>query len=83
MRAGNSAQYDYEVGLTEFQNKNYEAAFRNWLSAGKKGLAIALCDVGWLYSKGLGVEKDDQKAFEYMHMAAVAGFPRAQVRTCP
>lgn len=80
---GSSAQADYEMGLNEFQNKNYEAAFKYWLSAGKKGLAIALCDVGWLYSKGLGVEKDDQKAFEYMHMAAVAGFPRAQVCFVP
>ncbi len=68
----------YKQGLRAYENNDHVGALNLWLEASKLGVAAAMCDVGWLYGRGLGTEKNEAKAFEYMSLSARLGFPRAQ-----
>lgn len=46
--------------------------------AAEGGNADAQCELGWMYSEGRGVDRDDAKAVDWMQKAAEQGNARAQ-----
>jgi len=74
------AQSDvYKCGLAYFVNQQYPEALQAWQTGIEKDDPHCLCDVGYMHVKGLGVEADPVKAFNYMLRAAKLGYPRAMV----
>lgn len=73
-----SPEEEHAFGITAFTNKDYKTAFYHWLNAANAGNAEAMCDVGWMYSQGHGVWKDDQQAFRWMLESAKRDYVRAQ-----
>jgi TPR repeat protein len=47
--------------------------------AALKGAPEAQCQMGVIYLQGIGVDRDDQKGFEWMKKAALSGFGPAQL----
>lgn len=52
---------------------NYEEAARCYRTASEKGHLDATCNLGYLYTLGLGVEKDDAESFRLFEHAAQHG----------
>ena len=61
---------DLKTAKSAYSQKDYVTAAANWLPLAHKGNATAQLELGKLYLKGLGVEQNNQKAFEYLRMAA-------------
>ncbi len=61
-----------------FDQKNYAKAHTLWLSAADAGSAGAELQLARLYEQGLGVERNDQRAFEFVQRSAKNGQPQAQ-----
>src|SRR5580765_7775475 len=68
------APQDLMAGALEaeaaFQAKNYTEAYKEWMALAQKGDAIAQFNVGFLYSRELGVPLDYSKAAEWWDKAA-------------
>ncbi|MGR2884508.1 tetratricopeptide repeat protein [Vibrio vulnificus] len=58
--------------------KKYKAAYAEWLPLAENGDAQAQYSIGWMYSKGLGVEKSVAKALDWYVKSANQGFVDAQ-----
>lgn len=56
-----------------------QEAFQQSLEQAKKGDAESLFELAYAHSRGLGTEKDLDKAFEYLTQAADKGHGRAQL----
>ena len=54
---------DYETGLNEYKNKNYNKAFKIFLNLAKSGDARAQSDIAGMYFNGWGVNVDHKKHF--------------------
>ncbi|MGU3814514.1 tetratricopeptide repeat protein [Vibrio diabolicus] len=68
----------YEKGYIALSQKKYETAYQEWLTLAEKGDAQAQYSIGWMYSKGLGVEKSIKKALDWYVKSANQGFIDAQ-----
>ncbi|MDX1812713.1 MAG: tetratricopeptide repeat protein, partial [Gammaproteobacteria bacterium] len=68
----------YEDGVNAAKLGDYQTALNLWKPLADKGDAKALYQIGRLYRKGLGVEKDFGKAFHYFLNAGQKGHARAQ-----
>lgn len=64
---------DIEKGDRAFKAKDYPAALQSYQEAAKAGSPAAENDLGYLYEKGLGVEKDTAQALAHYRAAAKAG----------
>lgn len=73
-----AAQQQYADGLDLFSKKQYDEAYKCWLSSAQQGYPKAMCDVGWMLSQGHGTSQDEKAAFEWMLRAAQSGYTRAQ-----
>lgn len=51
----------------------YEKCFEGHLLLAEKGYPLAECQVGFFYHEGLGVEKNDERAFYWTERAAEHG----------
>lgn len=71
-------EQEHALGMTAFTNKDYKVAFDKWLSAARNGSAEAMCDVGWMFSQGHGVAKNNSQAFKWMCESAKLNYVRAQ-----
>ena len=69
---------DVAAGLKAFKSGDYSAAYKEWKPLADKGDANAQCNLGILYSKGLGVQKDPAEAFRLFNLAAVQGNTQAE-----
>lgn len=67
-----------EEGRDFMETDNYTAAMEEFLPAARSGNADAEELIGVLYALGLGVEKDDERAFEWYLRASLKGHPGAQ-----
>ena len=68
-----------EMGLKCLhEDGNYDAAFGYLTKAAELGDADARHRLGWMYGKGEGVEKDDEKAVYHYEIAAIGGHPDAR-----
>jgi len=72
------ATAEMEAGLELMNAGNYAAAFEQLLPAAQAGNADAEELIGVLYASGLGVERDDVRAFEWYLRASMKGHPGAQ-----
>lgn len=69
---------DFNDGLLAFRTKDYEGAAKQWTPLAKEGDPRAQTNLGLLYSRGLGVSKDGQKALVWFEKAAQQGYPTAE-----
>ena len=67
-----------EEGRDFMEAGKYSAAMEEFMPAAKSGNADAEELIGVLYAMGLGVPKDDQRAFEWYLRSAMKGHPGAQ-----
>ena len=73
-----SARAGLEEGLKAMMASDFETALAEFLPAAQAGNADAEEFIGVLYAMGLGVERDDQRAFEWYLRASLKGHPGAQ-----
>ncbi|SPE41973.1 Sel1 domain protein repeat-containing protein [Candidatus Sulfopaludibacter sp. SbA3] len=64
---------DTATGLEAFRNGDYQKAFREWKACAETGKADAQFDLGMLYAKGLGVQRDMTEAVRWYRSAAEKG----------
>ena len=64
---------ELEDGFLAFKAGNYEQALRLWLPIAEKDNADAQYNLGILYQKGLGVEKNPKTAFIWYKRASANG----------
>lgn len=64
---------ELEDGFQAFKAGNYEQALRLWLPLAEKDNADAQYNLGILYQKGLGVEKNRKTAFIWYKRSAANG----------
>src|SRR5271169_3408847 len=69
---------DDAPGMKAFRSGDYAAAYREWKPLADKGDANAQCNLGILYQKGLGVDRDQAEAFRLFQLAADRGNSQAQ-----
>lgn len=74
--SGNSRIED-EVGTKYLKEKNYDKAFRLFLSSAKKGNGIAQYNLGNCYREGWGVEPNPTESFVWTSKSAAQGFTPA------
>ena len=60
------------------RDADYARAYRDWLPAAQLGDADAQNNLGLLYSQGLGIDRDDEKAVFWWRKAAEQHFTAAQ-----
>ena len=68
----------FSDGMSAFRAGNYDAAADEWFLLAKAGQAKAQNNMAYLYSRGLGVEKDLQQSLEWYTRAAEQGYAIAQ-----
>src|SRR5271168_3601700 len=76
--AGNSLWADAASGLAAFKKGDYKTAFKEWKAAADKGQPEAEYDLGLLYAKGLGVQRDLDVAKQWYEAAALQGNAQAE-----
>lgn len=64
---------ELEEGFIAFKAGNYEQALRLWLPIAEKDNSDAQYNLGILYMKGLGVEKNEKTAFIWYKRASANG----------
>jgi len=69
---------DYSRGVTAFQAKDYEEAARLLRTPADQGVADAQIKMGWMYERGLGVDKDYAQAMAWYRKLADKGDAAAE-----
>jgi tetratricopeptide (TPR) repeat protein len=69
--------FHHALGVAYFRAKNYVEAAREYRIAADAGMPAAENSLGHAYYNGLGVVRNDQKAFELWSKAAASGWPSA------
>lgn len=72
------AHADIERGRDLMEKSQFAEAMREFLPAARAGNADAEELIGVMYALGLGVPRDDRRAFEWYMRAAMKGHPGAQ-----
>ena len=73
------AQSLFEKAEAAFDSGKYKKAMKLYKQCTEEGDSIAPNRVGYMYSNGLGVEKNNETAFEYYLLSATKGYPKAQL----
>ena len=76
--AGAHALADIEKGRDLMEAGDYAGAMAEFLPAARSGNADAEELIGVMYALGLGVERDDVRAFEWYLRSSLKGHPGAQ-----
>ncbi len=76
--ASGAVHADYAKGRSAFMQRDYATAGAEFEAAAKVGNIQAMAALGSLYAEGLGVARDDQRAFEWYLRAAEGGHATAQ-----
>lgn len=69
---------DYAKGRSAFMQRDYATAGAEFEAAAKIGNVQAMAALGSMFAEGLGVERDEQRAFEWYLRAAEGGNISAQ-----
>lgn len=72
------ARADLETGRDLMEAGQFEEAFAEFWPAARSGNADAEELIGVMYAMGLGVERDDARAFDWYLRASMKGHPGAQ-----
>jgi len=67
-----------DKGLELYQKGDWDGAFKAFQPLAEQGDAVAQHNLGAMYFHGQGVQKDERKAFEWIHKAAQQGDADAQ-----
>ena len=70
----------FNKGIKSLNIKNYKKSAPLLFKAARAGNAKAQFVLGWLYENGIGVERNDKKAFKWFRKAAEQGNIKAQFR---
>ena len=71
---------DFKSALDAYNAGDYQTAYAQWLPLAEDGSAAAQFNLGLLYDRGEGRERDAAKALEWFLFSAESGFNRAQFR---
>src|ERR1700733_6839918 len=71
---------DTAAGLKALENHDYATAVREFKIGVDRGEADAQFNLGIMYARGLGVEKDISEAWRLFQLAAAQGNAQAQFR---
>lgn len=66
-------------GLMAAQKKDWETALAEWLPIAEEGNPGAQSNLGNMYAHGLGVEKNDETAFQWHYLAAEQGMTKSMI----
>ena len=66
-------RFEYELGIAQFNLKDYLEALHHLTIAADAGLAEAQNQLGFMFVTGTGTVKDSHRAFDYFQKAANAG----------
>lgn len=69
---------EFRNGMSAYQRGDYTRAFAIWLPLAEKGDAKSQNNLGILYRRGMGVLKNEKKAFTWYERAATQGFAKGQ-----
>ncbi|MGH8751008.1 MAG: tetratricopeptide repeat protein [Burkholderiales bacterium] len=75
-----SAGGSEDAGTAAYQRGDYIAAYALWQKLARQGDARAQLNLGQMYEKGRGVQRDDSEAFKWYQKAAAQGNADAQYR---
>ncbi|SCC78499.1 TPR repeat [Saliniramus fredricksonii] len=75
----NGAVADFEMCWSNVSTRNYDKAYDYCKEAAEQGNATAQGVLGFFYSSGLGVERDDATAFYWYKLSAEQGNDGAQL----
>ncbi len=67
-----------QVGGKHYNEGDYEKAFEYLRKAAELGDAAAHNQLGYMYYRGEGVEKDEEKGIYHLEKAAIGGHPQAR-----
>jgi len=70
---------EFEKGVAAFEVGKYQDAISLWEPLAEEGNVDALRNLAQMYRLGLGVEQDDEKAYDLYRQAANLGSDQAQV----
>jgi TPR repeat protein len=73
-----AARADFDAGLTAYDEGDYATALGEWRPLADDGDPGAQFYLGQMHLQGKGVDRDFEKAAEWLAKAAEAGHPRAQ-----
>lgn len=76
--AGPEPSEDLSGALVSYAKLEYQAAFRMLVPLADQGNAVAEEILGFMYSRGEGIARDDVRALAWFKLAAEAGRPEAQ-----
>ena len=68
---------DINSAMQAFEHGDYNLAYKEFLALAKTGNQIAQNNVGFLYSKGLGIRQNSQRAFYWYSKSSKQGLPTA------
>ena len=69
---------DFNDGLQAYRAKDYETAAKHWTPLAEDGDARAQTNLGLLYARGLGVEKNGETSLTWFRKAAEQGYATAE-----
>ena len=69
---------DFKDGVEAYRNGDYQTAFEEWELLASSGHTKAQSNLGLLYLRGQGVEKDEAVALDWFEQAADQGLVTAQ-----
>ncbi len=69
---------DFDAGLSDYQRKDYAAAFREWLGGANEGDPKSQHMLGFLYARGRGTDKNIAEAIKWWRQATEQGYAPAQ-----
>lgn len=75
----NSGDADWEA-LDGQDRVKFDEVLRLWGEAARQGVTTALCNLGTLYARGIGVTKDEVEAAQWYKAAAERGHAPAQTK---
>ena len=67
-----------EMGMKLYHERDYDGAVKYFTNAAELGDVEAHYELGVMYQRGRGVEKDEEKAIHYYEIAAIGGDPSAR-----
>ena len=71
-------EQQFQQGLTAYEQRDYQTAFKLWLPLAEQGYASAQFNLGVMYDKGQGVKQDYFEAVKWYRKAAEQGHANAQ-----
>jgi len=69
---------DFNAGVDAYLDGDYEKAFEVWNPLATGGDAVAMFNIGVLYSQGLGVPEDLEQGVNWYRQSAIKGYAPAQ-----